>query len=128
MAVCLRTVFARFPNKISTRISPCAVSGPVRLQVRWSSATTEPHQPDAEGTLKGEPSSQKYLKFTSESYVNELWCQLKLLSCVSDRYPNLKRDGRFATVTNLLQIIVSHHTDRAFLSSLQSMLNISKIY
>ena len=36
-------------------------------QKRWSSATSEPHQPDAEGSVKGAPSSQKYIPFTAES-------------------------------------------------------------
>ena len=36
-------------------------------QTRWSSATTEPHQPAADGTTHGAPSSQKEIRFTSES-------------------------------------------------------------
>ncbi|MCJ1310520.1 hypothetical protein MMC25_004184 [Agyrium rufum] len=50
-------------------------------QRRWSSATTEPHQPAADGTVKGEPSSQKEIRFTSESY------------------PSIKRAARFAKLS-----------------------------
>lgn len=37
-------------------------------QVRWSSATTEPRQPNAEGGTQGPPSPQSHIKYTSESY------------------------------------------------------------
>ena len=49
--------------------------------LRWASATSEPHQPDAEGTTKGAPSSQKHIRFTSESY------------------PGIHRDSKFGKVT-----------------------------
>ncbi|MCJ1480553.1 hypothetical protein MMC06_000708 [Schaereria dolodes] len=50
----------------------------LKVQVRRSSATSEPHQPDADASLHGAPSSQKHIKFTSETY------------------PNIKREERFA--------------------------------
>lgn len=50
-------------------------------QTRCSSATTEPHQPAADGTTHGAPSSQKEIRFTSESY------------------PNIKRDSRFGELS-----------------------------
>ncbi|MCJ1375241.1 hypothetical protein MMC20_006475 [Loxospora ochrophaea] len=50
-------------------------------QLRWSSATTEPHQINADGKTQGTPSPSKEIKFTSESY------------------PEIKRDGRFAQLT-----------------------------
>ncbi|KAL8704651.1 MAG: hypothetical protein Q9201_002185 [Fulgogasparrea decipioides] len=37
-----------------------------RPDVQFSSASTEPHQPDSEGGTTGAPSSQKHIKFTSE--------------------------------------------------------------
>ena len=39
-------------------------------QTRWSSATTEPRQTDADGGTKGGPSTQSYIKYTSESYAS----------------------------------------------------------
>ncbi|KAI9794505.1 MAG: hypothetical protein M1833_000365 [Piccolia ochrophora] len=51
-------------------------------QVRWSSATTEPLQPDAAGTTKGPASPANQIKYTSESY------------------PSIKRDARFAELTD----------------------------
>jgi hypothetical protein len=46
------------------------------FQVRWNgstptptSATSEPHQPDAEGGVKGKTAPAKTIKFTSESFV-----------------------------------------------------------
>ncbi|KAI9760662.1 MAG: hypothetical protein M4579_001526 [Chaenotheca gracillima] len=68
-----RTAFQRPSPARSLQLGLPAVS-----HVRWSSATTEPHQPDAEGTTKGAPSPAKQIKFTSESY------------------PEIKRDSRFA--------------------------------
>ncbi|OJD33495.1 d-lactate dehydrogenase 2 [Diplodia corticola] len=53
-------------------------------QVRWTGSTTatsEPHQPDSKGNVKGKPASSKTVKFTSESY------------------PHLKRDSKFAEIT-----------------------------
>ncbi|KNG49304.1 d-lactate dehydrogenase 2 [Stemphylium lycopersici] len=50
-------------------------------QVRWTgstSATSEPHQPDEQGGVKGPTASSKAIKFTSESY------------------PHLQRDSKFA--------------------------------
>ncbi|MCJ1245606.1 hypothetical protein MMC30_002810 [Trapelia coarctata] len=48
-------------------------------QVRCqSTATTEPHQPDADGGVKGPPSAQKHIKYTSNSY------------------PSIKRNDKFA--------------------------------
>ncbi|KAI9834547.1 MAG: hypothetical protein M1819_002923 [Sarea resinae] len=52
-------------------------------QLRWSSsATTEPHQPDAEGTTKGAASPSKAIAYTTESY------------------PEIKRDSRFCQLTD----------------------------
>ncbi|KAI9846344.1 MAG: hypothetical protein M1837_004197 [Sclerophora amabilis] len=51
---------------------------PLSSRVRWSSATTEPHQPDAQGSTKGAPSPAKQIAYTTESY------------------PEIKRDPRFA--------------------------------
>ncbi|KAI9676409.1 MAG: hypothetical protein M1817_000566 [Caeruleum heppii] len=50
-------------------------------QLRWSSATSEPFQPDASGGTKGAPSPAKHIAFTSETY------------------PNLSRDPRFTKIT-----------------------------
>ena len=36
-------------------------------QARWSSATTEPHQPDGHGGVKDAPSLQRWIAYTSES-------------------------------------------------------------
>ncbi|MCJ1407450.1 hypothetical protein MMC19_001521 [Ptychographa xylographoides] len=50
--------------------------------VRWtSSASTEPHQPDADGGVQGAPSSHHHIKYTSESY------------------PSIKRDDRFSKLS-----------------------------
>ncbi|MCJ1258036.1 hypothetical protein MMC24_005865 [Lignoscripta atroalba] len=70
--------------RFSAELRPCSAFLPLvrsRAHVRWSSATSEPHQPDADGGLHGPPSSQKHIKFTSEAY------------------PEIKRDSRFAKVT-----------------------------
>ncbi|KAH6881639.1 hypothetical protein BKA58DRAFT_371921 [Alternaria rosae] len=53
-------------------------------QVRWTgstSATSEPHQPDEHGGVKGPTASSKSIKFTSESY------------------PHLQRDTKFTKVS-----------------------------
>ena len=39
-------------------------------QIRWSSATTEPHQPDADGRTQSGPSPQRHIKYTSDSYAS----------------------------------------------------------
>lgn len=44
-------------------------SGPA-AQTRWSSATTEPLQPDADGNTHGAPSPQSHIKYTSDSYAS----------------------------------------------------------
>lgn len=49
-----------FRNTHLLRLYPVA-------QARWSSATTEPRQPDGDGGTQGPPSSQKQIKYTSES-------------------------------------------------------------
>ncbi|USP72906.1 hypothetical protein yc1106_00180 [Curvularia clavata] len=62
-------------------------------QVRWtgtSSATSEPHQPDEQGGVKGPTASSKTIKFTSESLSH--FAKL-------GRYPHLKRDSKFSQVT-----------------------------
>lgn len=46
-------------------------------QARWkseatTSATSEPHQPDAKGGVKGETAPAKTVKFTADSYVNRI--------------------------------------------------------
>ncbi|XTI87012.1 FAD-binding domain-containing protein [Cenococcum geophilum] len=61
----------------TSRIRPAA-------QVRWTgstAATSEPHQPDENGGVKGGPAPTKAIKFTSDSY------------------PELKRDSKFAQIT-----------------------------
>ncbi|KAH7079485.1 hypothetical protein FB567DRAFT_449863 [Paraphoma chrysanthemicola] len=57
-------------------------------QVRWNgntptptSATSEPHQPDAEGGVKGKAAPAKAIKYTSENY------------------PHLQRDSKFTKIT-----------------------------
>ncbi|KAF2106577.1 hypothetical protein BDV96DRAFT_507592 [Lophiotrema nucula] len=53
-------------------------------QVRWTgntSATSEPHQPDNKGTVKGAPAPAKAVKFTSETY------------------PELQRNSKFTNLT-----------------------------
>ncbi|KAH7071259.1 hypothetical protein BKA63DRAFT_474867 [Paraphoma chrysanthemicola] len=57
-------------------------------QVRWNgntptptSATSEPHQPDAEGGVKGKAAPAKAIKYTSENY------------------PQLQRDSKFTKIT-----------------------------
>ena len=73
MALHLQTFSVYARRRVFNKVVPYAISplaGPIKVQVRWSSATTEPHQPDAAGTLKGEPSSQKHIEFTSVSYVS----------------------------------------------------------
>ena len=64
------------------RAKPSLLSSPHRAflyslhhaaKVRWSSAMAVPHQPDAGGDAGGVLSSQKQIKFTSESYVYVSW-------------------------------------------------------
>ncbi|MCJ1460882.1 hypothetical protein MMC28_011264 [Mycoblastus sanguinarius] len=50
-------------------------------QSRWSSATTEPRQPDAGGGTQGAPRPQNYINYTSESY------------------PEIQRDIKFTKLT-----------------------------
>ncbi len=64
--------FSKFPHPAYFP-RPCPAA-----QTRWSSATTEPHQPDADGGTQGGPSPQSSVKYTSESYASSL----KLLSLV----------------------------------------------
>lgn len=52
-------------SRPSYLLRPCPAA-----QTRWSSATTEPRQPDADGGTKGGPSTQRYIKYTSESYAS----------------------------------------------------------
>ncbi|KAL8696779.1 MAG: hypothetical protein Q9224_002625, partial [Gallowayella concinna] len=59
---------------------------PWASNIRFSSASTEPLQPDSEGGTTGAPSSPKHIEFTSE------------------RYPKLQRDTRFSQLnTNHVQ-------------------------
>ncbi|KAI9723024.1 MAG: hypothetical protein M1812_001473 [Candelaria pacifica] len=60
IALALRRAHSK-PGNFATVLRP-------RSQLRWSSATSEPIQPDAQGTTKGEPSPTGYIKFTSEMY------------------------------------------------------------
>ncbi|KAF2646554.1 hypothetical protein P280DRAFT_512724 [Massarina eburnea CBS 473.64] len=67
---------------LSARSSPCVRTLRPAVQVRWiTSATSEPHQPDAEGTVKGAAAPAKAIEFTSK------------------KYPEIKRDSRFAELT-----------------------------
>ncbi|PVH91356.1 hypothetical protein DM02DRAFT_664085 [Periconia macrospinosa] len=70
---------------LSSRGSSCIKSSfrpAVQAQVRWNaSASSEPHQPDAKGTVKGAPAPAKTIEFTS------------------NKYPEIKRDSKFATLT-----------------------------
>jgi FAD/FMN-containing dehydrogenase len=61
------------------RITPCAKPAPLRplSQIRWSTASTK----DSESSAKGITGTSKTIKFTSETY------------------PELKRDSRFAEIT-----------------------------
>ncbi|KAI9884988.1 MAG: hypothetical protein M1823_003225 [Watsoniomyces obsoletus] len=52
------------------------------MQLRYSSATTEPHQPDSKDGVKGAAAPSKQIRYTSESY------------------PELKRDPRFAKLSS----------------------------
>ena len=60
-----RYLTASFPNV--PRPSYLLRSWPA-AQARWSSATTEPRQSDADGGTIGRPSPQSRIKYTSESY------------------------------------------------------------
>ncbi|KAH5475146.1 hypothetical protein HBI22_003700 [Parastagonospora nodorum] len=84
---------ARFVS--SLRRSALSSRAPARFQclrpayqVRWNgntptptSATSEPHQPDAEGGVKGKTAPAKTIKYTSENY------------------PQLQRDSKFTKIT-----------------------------
>ncbi|KAL9123376.1 MAG: hypothetical protein Q9187_000058 [Circinaria calcarea] len=59
-------------------------------RVTAAAATTEPHQPDADGGVRGAPSPQKHIKYTSETY------------------PNIKRDSRFSEVLCTIQLTTEH--------------------
>ncbi|KAK3200807.1 hypothetical protein GRF29_213g61005 [Pseudopithomyces chartarum] len=68
---------------LSSRPSPCIRNFRPTLQVRWkteatTSASSEPHQPDAKGGVKDEPAAAKEIKFTSDSY------------------PHIQRESKFA--------------------------------
>ncbi|KAF2865821.1 hypothetical protein BDV95DRAFT_530756 [Massariosphaeria phaeospora] len=70
-----RVALSPRPSPLIQRFSPIC-------PVRWtSSATSEPRQPDAEGTLKNAPAPAKTIQFTAETY------------------PNLKRHSKFAKLT-----------------------------
>ena len=58
--------FSKFPHQAYFS-RPCPAA-----QTRWSSATTEPHQPDADGGTHGGPSPQSNIKYTSESYASSV--------------------------------------------------------
>ncbi|KAH7135438.1 hypothetical protein B0J11DRAFT_159417 [Dendryphion nanum] len=67
-----------FGPRTSQRVQRCR---PI-IQVRWTtSASTEPHQPDAKGNLGGNAAPAKTIKFTSETY------------------PELQRNSKFAKLT-----------------------------
>ncbi|KAJ8104695.1 hypothetical protein OPT61_g10620 [Boeremia exigua] len=81
MATSARLVSSLRRSALSARVAPRAQCLRVAPQIRSiTSATSEPHQPDAKGGLDG-PAPAKTIKFTSESY------------------PNIKRDPRFAKLT-----------------------------
>ncbi|KAF2816562.1 uncharacterized protein BDZ99DRAFT_376278 [Mytilinidion resinicola] len=67
------------------KCSPATLQKQSRLrpaaQVRWATATTEPHQADKSGGTKEAPAPAKAVKFTSESY------------------PELKRDSKYSQIT-----------------------------
>jgi hypothetical protein len=62
--------FATSLRRISTRRAvPSIQRLRPSIQTRWiTSASSEPHQPDAEGTVKGAPAPAKTIAFTSEKY------------------------------------------------------------
>lgn len=77
----IRLKTALCPRLLTTSFSKihrpaCPLRQCPAAQTRWSSATTEPRQPDADGRTHGEPSPQSRIKFTSESYASSavmLW-------------------------------------------------------
>ena len=70
-----RYLTASFPNV--PRPSYLLRSWPA-AQARWSSATTEPRQSDADGGTIGRPSPQSRIKYTSESYAFlAIWLHLR---------------------------------------------------
>ncbi|QDS68868.1 hypothetical protein FKW77_007510 [Venturia effusa] len=82
MASCIRTSRAFARVKPATRpLQSISRARPAYQQMRWSTATSEPHQPDKDGELKGNPVPSNSIKFTSESY------------------PNIKRESRFSEIT-----------------------------
>lgn len=67
----------------STARPACAYVSHPAAQVRCqSTATTEPHQPDADGGFKGAPSAQKYIKYTSDSYACPDFCEISRYNCL----------------------------------------------
>ena len=90
---------------LSSRPSPCIRNFRPALQVRWkteatTSASSEPHQPDAKGGVKDEPAAAKEIKFTSDSYANPLenktyisnsYLQGILISSESPSSPSLRK-------------------------------------
>lgn len=75
--VCRQAPSTPFRPSLAVRTSTI----PLLPQTRWSSATSEPFQPDADGSVNGAPSSQKHIPFTTESY------------------PTLKRDDKYSELT-----------------------------
>ncbi|PWO22410.1 CaiD, Enoyl-CoA hydratasecarnithine racemase [Pyrenophora tritici-repentis] len=70
-------------NALSSRLSLSTQCLRPITQVRWTgttSASSEPHQPDEHGSVKGPTASSQSIKFTSESY------------------PHLQRDSKFTKV------------------------------
>ncbi|ORY04355.1 hypothetical protein BCR34DRAFT_491593 [Clohesyomyces aquaticus] len=66
------------------RVTPCTSRFRPAVQVRWTgstAATSEPHQPDTEGGVKGKTAPAKTIKFTSEAY------------------PDIQRNSKFAKLT-----------------------------
>ncbi|CAI6291883.1 unnamed protein product [Periconia digitata] len=69
-------------SALSARYSPRIKTFRPAVQHRWtSSASSEPHQPDAKDTVKGAPAPAKTIEFTSK------------------KYPEIKRDSKFAKLT-----------------------------
>ncbi|KAF2246293.1 D-lactate dehydrogenase-like protein 2 [Trematosphaeria pertusa] len=93
MATSSRFVASLRRTALSPRASPCIKRIRPVTQVRWTgstSATSEPHQPDAKGTVKGGPAPAKAVKFTSEMY------------------PEIQRNSKF---TNLSEEHVKYFKD-----------------
>ncbi|KAF2021208.1 hypothetical protein BU24DRAFT_487673 [Aaosphaeria arxii CBS 175.79] len=80
---------SRFVAPMRRASAVARLSSPLRhcrpgFQARWTgntSATSEPHQQDAKGTVKGGAAPAKTVKFTSDSY------------------PEIQRDSKFAKIT-----------------------------